>query len=158
MQDCTPGGWLCVTRECDLWVQMCAWCTQWHVSGGDVVECVLACACDAELAVVGHACRAVYRAAGHVRAMLGGCLCVTHGYDVGVQKCAWCTPWHVSGRGVVGDVHWHVHAMWWWMRCGGPYRAVHRATGQAYVRGAGCVSLMSVMQGCKSVRGARHGM
>ena len=81
----------------------------------------------------GGACRAVYRAAGHVRAMLGGCLCVTHGYDVGVQKCAWCTPWHVSGRGVVGDVHWHVHAMWWWMRCGGPYRAVHRATG--HVRG-----------------------
>ena len=36
-------------------LQMCAWCTPWHVSGGDVVECVLACACDAELAVVGHA-------------------------------------------------------------------------------------------------------
>ena len=68
MQDCTQGGWLCVTRECDLWVQMCAWCTQWHVSGGDVVECVLACACDAELAVVGHA--GLYTG---LQAMLGPC-------------------------------------------------------------------------------------
>ena len=61
IQGCTQGhrpcqgGCLCVTRGCDAGVQKCAWCTPWHVSGGDVVECVLACACDAELAVVGHA-------------------------------------------------------------------------------------------------------
>ena len=52
------------------------------------------------------------------QAMSGGWLRVTHECDAGVQKCAWCTPWHVSGRGVVGDVYWHVHAMWWWMRWG----------------------------------------
>ena len=132
---------------CVVHAMACEWWGCSRMCIGMCMRCRVGC---------GGACRAVYRAAGHVRAMLGGCLCVTHGYDVGVQKCAWCTPWHVSGRGVVGDVHWHVHAMWWWMRCGGPYRAVHRATG--HVRGAGCVSLMSVMQGCKSVRGARHGM
>ena len=75
-------------------------------------RCLLACACDVVVDAMWWAIQGC--AQGH-RPCQGGWLCVTHECDAGVQKCAWCTPWHVSGRGVVGDVYWHVHAMQSWL-------------------------------------------
>ena len=60
--------------------------------------------------------------------------------------------WYLSGGDVVGGVYWHVHAMWSVVDAVG-YAGLYRASW-----GAGCVSLVSVMYGCKCVRGARNGM
>ena len=72
-------------------------------------RCALACACDVVVDAMWWAIQGC--AQGH-RPCQGGWLCVTRGCDVGVQMCAWCAPWHVSGGDVVECAYWHVHAMW----------------------------------------------